>query len=429
MSRLLSLHALASIGSLALLAACASTLTPASKGKIPEIPLGPMPAFQAQVVGIQWLNPLQRRDYSTEWQLLWTLGLAGPNTNDDMVKKKPAKYSAPQSIGSIVSGFDGETFEGFHHKYVRSLIYAFHDIYFSSSRYFYNAHSLKDKSTRRELAGIRIEYSLPDRKLDPLEASTFTRDCITEAFAIGNSNFRTAWTRDTPPDVRVTAGGPNAGFTSLSAALDYLQKHPIETVWAMSWDAPNFPPKADQLNENMTLLVLAGPRLDRLPNHPRHHELRRKERSAASPNPGLVGSHRRCRQRRRQGSHRHRLRHPRCQHLARPIIRPYRRPGADVDDGRTGLRLQQAELQHPRPARRHGRGIGTDDANHLGKNVLVAGTTDRSRPTAVMLIPPEKPRPINPEADWFRARSEATAYLMWWGLRHDAQPYMQGYSE
>ncbi|MFA6069728.1 MAG: virulence factor, partial [Janthinobacterium sp.] len=29
--------------------------------------------FMAQVVGVQWLNPLQRQDYPTEWQLLWTL--------------------------------------------------------------------------------------------------------------------------------------------------------------------------------------------------------------------------------------------------------------------------------------------------------------------------------------------------------------------
>ncbi|ONR84611.1 virulence factor, partial [Burkholderia cenocepacia] len=28
--------------------------------------------FVAQVVGLEWLNPLQRRDYPTEWQLLWT---------------------------------------------------------------------------------------------------------------------------------------------------------------------------------------------------------------------------------------------------------------------------------------------------------------------------------------------------------------------
>ena len=54
-------------------------------------------------------------------------------------------------------------------------------------------------------------------------------------------------------------GGPNAGFTSLAAAMDYLQAHPAETVWAMNWDSPSYPPKEDQLNENIVLLVLAGP--------------------------------------------------------------------------------------------------------------------------------------------------------------------------
>ncbi|MDS0796468.1 virulence factor, partial [Burkholderia pseudomultivorans] len=35
-------------------------------------------SFAAQVVGLEWLNPLQRRDYPTEWQLLWTMGLVKP---------------------------------------------------------------------------------------------------------------------------------------------------------------------------------------------------------------------------------------------------------------------------------------------------------------------------------------------------------------
>lgn len=36
----------------------------------------PAKPFVAQVVGLIWLNPLQRMDYPTEWQLLWTQGLA-----------------------------------------------------------------------------------------------------------------------------------------------------------------------------------------------------------------------------------------------------------------------------------------------------------------------------------------------------------------
>ena len=64
------------------LAAPAPSAAPASS---------PAKPFQAQVVGLQWLNPLQRRDYPTEWQLLWTLGLVKPNKDDDMVRTNPAK--------------------------------------------------------------------------------------------------------------------------------------------------------------------------------------------------------------------------------------------------------------------------------------------------------------------------------------------------
>ncbi|WP_162251801.1 virulence factor, partial [Massilia sp. Root335] len=215
--------------------------------------------FMAQVVGLQWLNPLQRRDYPTEWQLLWTLGLVGPNKNDDMVRAKPEKYGKLQAIGSIAVGNDGEeTFDGYHEKYIEELIYAYHDIYFMDSNYFYNAHPRENKSTWRELAGIHIEYALPERKLDPAEAGNFLRDIIINTFSIGSESFPNAWTRSTPPDVRITMGGANAGFTSLSAALDYLQAHPNETVWVMNWDAPSRP-KDRQINENMVQLILAGP--------------------------------------------------------------------------------------------------------------------------------------------------------------------------
>ncbi len=47
--------------------------------------------FVAQVVGLEWLNPLQRRDYPTEWQILWTMGLVTPNRNDDMVRTMPER--------------------------------------------------------------------------------------------------------------------------------------------------------------------------------------------------------------------------------------------------------------------------------------------------------------------------------------------------
>ena len=400
--------------------------------------------FAAQVVGVQWLNPLQRRDYSTEWQLLWTLGLAYPNKNDDKVRENPEKYTKLQPIGSIASGNGGEeTFMGYHAKYVNKLTVLFHDIYFSSSRYFYNAHSLKDKTTWRELAGIHIEYAIPAGKLDPNEATTHTRDRIINLFNIGNKNFPNAWSRDTPPNISITSGGSNAGFTPLSKALDYLQAHPAETVWAMNWDAPSRP-KDKQINENMVLLVLAGPnyKTEREPlawiGYPATH--RTKDVETKPDAPSAVSQAWKAT-------------------LAKAIDNAGKQPadiGYVIHDANVltassperivnlanavsgeiaGFDFVQQSFNTSALLGEMGAGtaltnvaLGIAYANHMGKNVLVTGTTELDKPTAVVVVPPAKVRPIDHDKPWFRARSEATAYLMWWGLRHDHGPYTQGYS-
>ena len=79
------------------------TTNAAKPGQSTEVKLKQEGPFRAQVVGVQWLNPLIRRDYPTEWQLLWTLGLSKPNEGDFQVKDKPKKFSTVQPIVSIVS--------------------------------------------------------------------------------------------------------------------------------------------------------------------------------------------------------------------------------------------------------------------------------------------------------------------------------------
>lgn len=446
MGRLFILPTLLAAVSLVLTTACATrpTMTrtniaqPASTK--PDIP------FIAQVVGLQWLNPLQRRDYPTEWQLLWTLGLVKPNTDDDMVRTNPKKYTKLGAINGIANGnFGQETFKGFHEKYFDKLTTIFHDIYFSNSKYFYNAHSLTDKKTWRELAGIRVEYALPIERLDPATAAEMTRDNLIQTFSIGNVHMPTTWSRSTPPDVRVTMGGPNAGFTSLSAGLDYLQAHPNETVWVMNWDAPNFPPKDEQINENMVLLVLAGPNYntERAALAWLSYPVRKKVAdfdaqqgkpsravqawqatlSTAALNAGKTTSdigfviH--------DANNTHAASSDRLSNLAHTFTtelfefdfakQTFNTPALLGEMG-AGTALTNVAL-------------GIAVANHMGKHVLIAGTTDADETNAVLVTPPAKVRPLNPDAPWFRARGENNAYLPWWGLRHDATPGSQGYSK
>ncbi|MBR7963052.1 virulence factor, partial [Burkholderia vietnamiensis] len=192
----------------------------------------PAKPFFAQVVGLIWMNPLQRKDYPTEWQLLWTQGLAAPNKNDDMVRTDPESFTTLQSVAGIAYGNDGEeTFKGFYHKYVNEFIVLPRSRYFSNPKYFYTVASKQSKDWR-ELAGVRIEFALPPR-LDPVEAKTYLVNEFIQCFEIGPPSPKSLWSRDTPPDVHITQGGANAGFTSLNNALDYLQQNPDKSVWAM----------------------------------------------------------------------------------------------------------------------------------------------------------------------------------------------------
>ncbi|WP_426103385.1 hypothetical protein [Massilia sp. TSP1-1-2] len=406
----------------AMLAGCAAPPAPAVEASAPVV----VAPFMAQVVGLQWLNPLQRRDYPVEWQLLWTLGLVQPNKTD--TKPLPKKYASVQALNAIAKGKAGKTkLASYHQKYVRELTGQFHENYFSSSQYFYNAYSLQDKSTWRELAGIHVEYALPKSGLDAATAAAFTRDSITARFEIGNKFAPTLWTRATPPDVQVTLGGANAGFASLSAALAYLEAHPDQTVWVMNWDAPSFPPKEKQINENMVLLMLAGPayKTERAPLAWLAYPATRK---AGATWPATLAEATRNAGRRpadigyviHDAGNQSATSAPRRASLAAALgtvdftKQAFDTPALLGEMG-AGTALTNVAL-------------GIAYANHFGKQVLVAGTTAPDDTTAMLVSPPAVVRPIDANAPWHRARVGNLAFKPWWGLRHDAKPALQGFS-
>ncbi|WP_260429067.1 MULTISPECIES: virulence factor [unclassified Burkholderia] len=402
----------------------------------------PAMPFTAQVVGLMWLNPLQRMDYPTEWQLLWAQGLTKPNKNDDMVRTKPEKFSSLRSIGALVYGNEGEeTFKGFYAKYIDKFILLLRSRYFSNSGYFYTVKP-ENQGHWRELAGIRVEAAVPPR-LDPAFAKSRMVDRMMNFFEIGPPSPKTLWSRDTPPDLQITQGGANAGFTSLNNALGYLQKNPDKTVWVMNWDAPNFPPTDAQINENLVVRFLAGP------NFNTEREPLAWIGKAATGNTHdfspKVGTTRTV------------------QAWKATIDEAARNAGVAVTDLNyivhdAGVPSDAASLRVVSLARTltetlpeydhtnqtfntaallgdMGTGSALTDValaigriNHFGGNALVAGTTDPEHPVAVVVRPPSKLTPIDPDQDWFRARGGNNAYLPWWGRRHDTDYGMQGYS-
>ena len=419
------------------------------KNKIDTMDIG-MP-FTAQVVGVQWLNPLQRQDYPTEWQLLWTLGKVRPNKEDDMVELYPKEFSDVRFVSDIAQSEKSKgDFSDFHSQYVLGFILRFHGMYFSNPTYFYNAHDVKNKIGWNELAGIHVEYAVPAERLDPIQAGDVLREEIIDTFSIGNPNFPKSWTKSTPPDVRVTAGGANAGFVSLAAALDYLQAHPAETVWVMSWDAPSFP-KDEQINENMVLLVLAGPHYkterDALAwiGYPATRQVSAFTAQKGLPPPTVQAWQATLAQAAANGRktdaeigyviHDAHNAHPvssdRIGHLAQTLTTEV--PAFDFLQQTFNTPALLGEMGAATALTNVALGIA--QANHFGQNVLVAGTSDAGQTTGVLILPPAKVRPIDPVKPWFRARGGGNAYLMWWGIRHawatlDAGQFNeQGYSK
>lgn len=397
-----------------------------------------------QVVGLIWLNPLQRRDYSTEWQILWTLGQVKPNNNDEMLRKEPKEFSSIQYVSLVADGNNGESSPlHYHQQYLGQLARLLHDNYYSDPEYFYNVHDLKRKKSWRELAGIHIEYALPNNKFDTTIARQSTLEKIENTFAIGAPFRPTLWTRADPPVVNVTAGGPNAGFTSLKAAIDYLEANPDKTAWAMGWDAPSFP-REKQINENLVVLVLAGPTYktgrsalawiarpeagnvqDVSPGGetPRTVQAWQATMHKASGNANIKAD--------KIGYviHDANNTHPDSSTRLGPLAQTLTTEVPDLD-------WLQHSFNTPALLGEMGAGSALTNvalaigyANHFGKHVMVAGTTDPAHPTAVVVSPPAVVRPIDPDKPWFRARSMSNAYLPWWGLRDDAPPQPQGYSK
>jgi hypothetical protein len=370
------------------------------------------------------------------------MGLVKPNANDDMVRTDPHSFTTLQSIGALVYGNEGtETFKGFYHKYIQELLPLFGNRYVMNEKYFYTVAS-DNKKDWRELAGIHVQFAIPER-LDPVEAQAYLRDKIRYYFEIGNPSAPNLWARDTPADVHVTPGGANAGFTSLNNALDYLQANPDKSVWVMNWDAPSFPPKDAQLNENMVLLFLAGPtsKTERAPlawigkaATASIHDFEKK--------PGQTRAVEAWKTAIATAAHNANISMIDIDYVIHDAGQ-----GSDAASSRIGKFAQSLTEALPEfdfqkqifntPALLGEMGAGTaltdvvlaiGRANHLGQNVLVAGTTDVDHPLAVVVTPPAQVVPIDPDKDWFRARGGNDAYLPWWGRRHDTQYGKQGWS-
>ena len=405
--------------------------------------------FAAQVVGLQWLNPLQRRDYPTEWNTLWSLGLARPNANDEQVAKDPESFSTVRPVAGIAFNLTGkQSFDGYYETYIDSLFEKLRERYFMSKDYFYSV--AEGRKPRREVAGIRVEMALP-RGLDAQESVTYAKDMIADRFAIGrldaNGRLKTNLSTSTePPAIHLTQGGPAASFASLEAALDFLEAHPDKTVWVLAFDAPSFP-LDEQMNETGALLVLAHP--DYKTGREPLAWIHRASRSAV----GKGGAKPAWKAALGEAASRGQIAPETIGYLIHDAGQGDAAASQRVGDLAGGVRETLPDFDFlaqgfNTPARLGELGTGTvltnlvlgiAYAHHKNVPVIVAGTRETlagevdaadKAVTAVLIRPPAHPTPFDPNKRWFRARGEGNAYLPWWSRRLDAEANrMQGWSE
>ena len=403
--------------------------------------------FAAQVVGLQWLNPLQRRDYPTEWQVLWTLGLAKPNADDDVLPKKPQKYSTVQSIGPIAYNMFGkQTFTGYYQAYVDTILEKIWEPYFADKNYFYSV--ARGRSPRREVGDMRVELVLPP-SLSPAESAAFVRKKMNLYFGLNDPEFSSTLK---PPTVRVHAGGPEAGLAALSAALDYLEENPERTVWVMAFDAPSFPKDA-QLNETGVLLVLAHS--DYVTGREPLAFVHRESRVPVAPGSGTPAPRVTAAWQAAfaDAAERGNLPAAKIGYVIHDAGQ-----GSEAASERVGALAQAMTTSLPDlDFLKQGFNTGTvlgelnagsvptslvlsiAYAHHRNTPVLVAATRETNAlpgdtrapaASAILIRPPAHPTPFDPKKNWFRARGEGTAHLPWWSRRHDAPAdRMQGWSD
>lgn len=406
-------------------------------------------AFAAQVVGLQWLNPLAWKDYPTEWNALRTLGLAQPNADDDVVPKNPEKWSTIRPVAGIAFNLNGkQSFDGYFERYIVKIFSKLRERYFMSKDYFYSV--AEGRKPRREVAGIRVEMALPSG-LDAQESTTYAKQEIISAFAIGrldaNGRLKTNLSTSTePPDLHLTQGGPAASFASLEAALDFLEAHPDKTVWVLAFDAPSFP-LDEQMNETGALLILAHP--DYQTGREPLAWLHRASRSAV----GQGGAKPAWKAALGEAARRGQIAPAAIGYLIHDAGQGDAAASQRVGDLAGGVRETLPDFDilaqgFNTPARLGELGTGTvltnlvlgiAYAHHKNVPVIVAGTretvagevnAEERAVTAVLIRPPAHPTPFDPNKKWFRARGEGNAYLPWWSRRLDAEANRaQGWSD
>ena len=218
-----------------------------------DVVMGRQKHIAVQVMGVQWINPVMRRSYPTQWNLLWTLGAAKTDVDDYDAKHDP-DYKPRQGMLPAISVIaDNELKDlsliDYIEAYTVRMLISYRTPYFTNKLGFY---SIKKDGTGRTWFDLPVWFATSSK----VALSDVKTIVAKKLYGIANGMEKDFNPENKHPVVNVEQG-IGAGFRSLSAAMDYLEKNPEKTAWVMTADAPDIL-REKQSTENGAILILAN---------------------------------------------------------------------------------------------------------------------------------------------------------------------------
>ena len=386
--------------------------------------------FAVQVMGVQWVNPVMRRSYPTQWNLLWALGVAKTDSDDYGAKHnasyQPRDGTLPAVTAIAVNDLKKLSFANYFEGYLLKALNPYRVPYFVNNNGFY---SIKKDGSHRTWYDVSVWFA------GSSEGNPKTLEEIVgvSIYDISDGVSRKFNPEDKHPTVHVVQG-VDAGFRSLSSAMDYLEANPDKTAWVMAMDAPDYP-KYKQTTENCVLLILANANrpnerlplalIHRVDDQPLAQFQNKPQASAAHQawTAALAGA----------AEHGNKtladvgmtfIDTGRGQDKTRrltAVSQALTQTQSDVDvkmrlfDMTARIGDGQAAMSVVNLA------MGIAYSHERNKPVLVTDTADPAAAHAVLITPPPGHVAPDPNRRFSRATGEGRAYWPWWGARRDGR--------
>jgi hypothetical protein len=206
------------------------------------------------VLAIQWAGTLVSMDYPTHWNLLWHLGWAKKNADDENAKDAPGERYAPV-VGADIAPM--QSLQTVFQKTAPQWLDALQAAGLPSAA--------SDGDTGRMqklmccLPGAWVDETTrtPESWAQALEAPRMPATAL-KRFVDHALLEAAAGRLAAPVDSFIESGGSGSGFVALARAGHYLNTMPDDLLWLAAWSAPR-PDEVRDAGQHWVMMALAHP--------------------------------------------------------------------------------------------------------------------------------------------------------------------------